>query len=301
MVFELHWRAPSGPSGGDPASAGEPYFSMLRLSGIHIPNRDRIHMAFQAYYDGSGKADLPAMTLTGVAAPEELWQRFEPLWVDALDRNTVPDRDFHMTDLMAKPRRGKLADWDDRRVEALLTDLWNVFGRFRTEDLAAYSCTVFFDAHKQAKQLIPALRSPEAICVDYCVGSLQLTKQQLASEPKPILLYFDRKEKFMHTVNRVWLQGKKHPTGRPSQVRNIIVADRSYYYPIQAADMLGWIINRNRLNAARRGKAQPYQRLVFDEQLDKYEAMFVQTWFMIWHFMQWYDEPQKIVKRYPNG
>ncbi len=255
-------------------------------------------MAFQAYYDGSGKSDLPATTLTGVAAPEALWQEFEPLWVKALDRNLVPDRDFHMSDLMG--RHGKFKDWTDCQCEALLTDVFNVFGHFRCADLTAYSCTVFLDAHAQAMKLIPRLRSPARICVDYCIGSLQLSKEELASEPRPILLYFDRNEEFRRTINNVWLKYKKRKNGWPSQVRDICTADRSDY-PIQAADMLGWIINKVRTQTARTKKPQPYQRLVFAGNLNKYECMFVQTWFMIQHYMKCYGDPQQIITRYPNG
>ncbi len=255
-------------------------------------------MAFKAYYDGSGKSDLPAITLTGVAAPKVLWQNFEPLWVKALDRNLVPDRDFHMPDLMG--RHGKFIDWTDSQREALLTDLFNVFGHFRCLDLTAYSCTVFLDAHRQAMKLIPQLRRPARICVDYCVGTLQLNMEESNSEQRPILLYFDRSEEFRRTINNIWLRHKKRKNGWASQVRGIFTVDRSDY-PIQAADMLGWIINKARMQTARNGRPQPYQQLLLADNLNKYECMFVQTWFMIQHYMKCYDDPQQIVTQYSNG
>jgi hypothetical protein len=148
-------------------SAPEMYASLAAASRV-ISKAGEFHMAFVAYYDGSGKSDQPSTTLTGIAAPESLWQKFEPLWLDALDRNEVPDRDFHMTDLMSSQR--KFQGWDARMRRNLLTDLFNVFGQFRVLDFSAYSCTVFSDAYTNAKSKLPCLRKPEAICVDYCVG-----------------------------------------------------------------------------------------------------------------------------------
>lgn len=107
-------------------------------------------MAFKAFYDGSGKSDRPSVTLTGVAASEELWAQFEPLWLNRLDRNKVIDRDFHMADLMS--RNGNFKGWTISQRDALLIDLFSVFGEFWTKKMSAYSCTVFFAAHLEAKK-----------------------------------------------------------------------------------------------------------------------------------------------------
>jgi hypothetical protein len=138
------------------------------------------------------------------------------------------------------------------------------------------------------------------MCVDYRVGGLQLTAEQLVADPRPIVLCFDRNEDFMHTINCVWLRTKKQKKGWPSQISDIRTATRTDY-PIQVADMLAWIINRNRIHALQRGKIQPSQRLDFAGSLDRYEAMFVQSWFVISHHMKWYDDPKGIIERYPNG
>lgn len=286
-------------SANDRGAAKPSYFSMLRLSGIHIPNCHRVHMAFQAYYDGSGKEDRPCTTLTGVAASEELWPDFECRWIAALDQNEVPDRDFHMTDLMSS--NGRFKGWDETKQNKLLTDLFNVLGHFAGRGLTVYSCTVIYDAYRTANRHIPALRRPEAMCVDFCVGGLRLTQEQLRSEPRPILLYFDRNETFLRHVDRVWRRGQKKKTGWPWQVRNIIQADRSEYYPIQAADMIGWIVTRCRSDAATTGVSQPEPTLAFSDQIDKHQRLFHSTWLMVNHHMKWYDNARQIIDRYPNG
>jgi hypothetical protein len=214
------------------------------------------------------------------------------------DRHEVRDRLFSMTDLMSEKKSFK-EGWNVSRRHKLLTDLFNVLGRFRHQDFAAYSCTVLFDAYNRAKNEVPKLRVPEAICVNYCVGGLSLTAEQLADQ-HPILLYFDRKESFMRTVYPVWCKGRKKKVGWPMQVGNIIAVDNSYY-PIQAADLLAWIVNRVRRRAVERGEPQPQPKLSFDEVLDEYSALFTNTWLSVHHNMMWYDNHQEIIKRYPNG
>jgi hypothetical protein len=237
--------------------------------------------------------------VSGVAADEHVWGRFEPLWQKALDKNQVPERLFSMSDLMSGRKNFK-DGWDNlSRRYKLLKDLFNVLGGFRHLGLSAYSCTILFDAYEKAKTQIPHLRVPEEICVDYCVGSLQLTPDEL-TEPQELLLYFDRNEGFLRTIDRVWRKGRKQKIGWPMQVRNIFPVDSSYY-PIQAADLLAWIANRVRRRAAEQGEPQPQPRLSFDRALDLYSALFFDSWMMISHHMMWYDDHLQIIKRYPNG
>lgn len=256
-------------------------------------------MAFKAFYDGSGKSDRPSVTLTGVAASEELWAQFEPLWLNRLDRNKVIDRDFHMADLMS--RNGNFKGWTISQRDALLIDLFSVFGEFWTKKMSAYSCTVFFAAHLEAKKMIASLRKPEAICVDYCVGGLKLTADQLASEQQPILLYFDRGERFMHTVNCVWEQFRKNRKGWPRQIKDIISADRSKYLPIQAADMLAWIINRGCQETSEHNEWQRQQNMHFNGTLGKHGNLGLAARLAVHHYTRCYADSAHIIARYPKG
>jgi hypothetical protein len=130
-----------------------------------------------------------------------------------------------MTDLMSE-KKSFNEGWDVSRRRKLLADLFNVLGKFRN-GLAAYSCTIVFDAYDKAKAEVATLRVPEALCVDYCVGRLSLTAEQLADQ-HPILLYFDRKETFLRTIYPVWCKARKKKSGWPMQVGNIIAVDNSY-------------------------------------------------------------------------
>lgn len=162
--------------------------------------------------------------------------------MNALDKNHVPDRDFHMADLMAS--QGVFVGWDEPRKNKLVADLWNVIGSFRGTSLRAYSCTVPTADYERAKSEFPTLRPLPAICANFCVGGLHITPEEQGKDYRCILLYFDRDEPFMHTVNRVWLRRRKQ-RGFMRQILNIIPTDREESFPVQAADFLAWGINRH--------------------------------------------------------
>lgn len=242
-------------------------------------------MALKCYYDGSGAPD-GVVTLAGVAAPERLWVEFERQWNDVLQKHSV--RSLHMTDLMAF--HGEFKSWagDHERKRSFLRDLWNVLGRFRLDDseahpLKAYSCSVLMQDWNRAKKTIPRLASPQSICVNFCVGSVQLPKE-CADEKRPLILYFDRNEMFMHKVNRVWLNRRQQPGTLHSRIRNIIATDAITDYPIQVADMLAWIANRS----------------VRDVEYLEREAFKFASVLMIEPLNRVYDYDQ-ILLRYPHG
>ncbi|MGA2965104.1 MAG: DUF3800 domain-containing protein [Terriglobales bacterium] len=151
-----------------------------------------------------------------------------------------------MTDLMCFSRNfSRRHGWDEIRRKSLLMGLFNVIGSFRgaSYHLLARSCTVLLDDWRLAKEKLPVLPSPEAMCVNFCVGGLYLPKE-CVDEEKPVLLFFDRNEKFMHTVRRVWERRKKRP-GKFGQIGTIRQIS-SVHYPLQIADLLAWIVNRQR-------------------------------------------------------
>lgn len=202
-------------------------------------------MALKAYYDGcSDEQQREAVTLTGVAATEEVWPDFERAWLAVLQKHLVKDNIVHMADLMGfHGNFSRENGWNEDQRRALLIDLFNVWGSMHDVDFEARSCTVILDDWTRANDELEQLVEPEAICVNFCVGGLRLPLS-CGNEPKPIMLYFDRNEPFMHKINRVWERKRKIANTLFSQIRTIEKAD-SEYLPIQAADILAWIVNHS--------------------------------------------------------
>jgi hypothetical protein len=239
-------------------------------------------MVLRVYYDGSWDKD--SLTLCGVAGTESVWQEFAPKWEGVLRKHLVKDNIFHMHDLMCfSGNFSREHGWDGVRRKSLITVLINVIGSFRdpSHPLVAYSCTVLLNDWRLAKEKLSKLPPPEAMCVNFCVMGLHLP-MVCANERKPILLCFDRKEKFMHTVRRVWERRRKQP-GKFRQIRTIDKID-SRSYPLQVADLLAWIKNRSR----------PHAQEAFVDSLR------VAALLMIKHSSVYYDL-ERVFEHYPNS
>ena len=199
-------------------------------------------MMLKAYYDSSGTNDEESkvLTLAGVAASEHTWLQFEADWKRIL--NSYGEKSFHMSKVMSLPHRG----WEKEKVRSFINDIFNVIGKLRTKHFKIYTCSIILNDYRRAKSDIPGLRPPEAICVNFCVGGLQLLPEDLDS-PKSIKLYFDRNEPFLNTINVVWNRAKNkcQTTGWPKQIHSITSVDSISTYPIQAADMFAWMMHRH--------------------------------------------------------
>jgi hypothetical protein len=214
-------------------------------------------VAIKAYYDSSGKIDNPNerfLVLAGFAAPDSVWPQFESAWGDVLKEYGVCW--FHMSELMAlQGLFSREKGWDEGRRRAFILGLMNVWGKFVGERLQAYSCCLVLEDYRRISGENPSLEKKKAeevclkCCVDCCVGGLQITHEDF-DVPRPISLYFDRGEPFLHRIDRVWrsTEGQKAQRNRygwPYQVASITVADWRDVYPLQAADLLAGIVYRH--------------------------------------------------------
>lgn len=240
-------------------------------------------MGFKAYYDSSGKNDNVSklLTLAGFSAPENIWSRFEIEWKKVLINNNI--QYFHMSD--AKSLRGNFDPrngWDENRANNLVKDLLNVIGKFRTKRFETYSCSIILSDYRRAKQAVTSLRSPEAICVNFCVGGLQLANEDL-NLPKSIRLFFDQNETFLNTIYTVWdrEKNKDKTSGWPKQIISIDAVNSKTTYPIQAADMFAWMINRH-----------------YTHQDEEYWSFL--TYLLAEHYSKMYDY-DKIIEEYAKG
>jgi hypothetical protein len=198
-------------------------------------------VTFAIYYDGSVDAERRVVTLSGVGAIEDVWKQVRERWRAILERHGVIA--LHMTDLMGFSGEFRRDEgWNEGRRIQLFHDLWNVLGAFHDKPLWAYTCSVLISDWERAKNEIPLLASPEYICVDFCVGRINLPLES-KDEERPFSLYFDRSERFMHKVSRVWLRRRREKKFF-YQIRDITAVDKSRV-GIQAADMLAWMENKD--------------------------------------------------------
>jgi hypothetical protein len=156
-----------------------------------------------------------------------------------------------MADAMAVPPRGAFRDWSEKNIERLVTTLINILGAFNEEPMFIKSCTIDLQAHARVKDELKlrrkVLRPAESICVDYCCGSDWPIDPAAPNERLKIEMLFDRGERFLNKIDRVWrCARKKKTTGWPRQIQQIfkVVNDEISPVPaIQAVDMVAWLMN----------------------------------------------------------
>ena len=209
----------------------------------------------RAYYDCSGQPhDSEFVTLAGVIASESVWERFCPQWTSVLERYQISE--FHMTDAMSLKKDFSPANgWSQEKAQKLVWDLLAIVGYFRATDgfrlgsnLVGSSCTVKMEDYWKAKSANHLLRSPEAICTQYCVSIVPRDIDSDIAHPE-ISLVFDQNEDFKHSIYRNWQRYRnKWGAGWPRQVKAIDDANSSNTPPLQVADLLAWTMNTNRYN-----------------------------------------------------
>jgi len=204
----------------------------------------------KAYFDASGKANDPgckSITLACYTAPEEVWQALEPAWEEILKRFACPlSRNgtpyFHSKE--AFHSRGEYAGWDRKKVWSLTCELFNVLGTQGRRDLIGFSCTVEKSAYAAVKQIIPALRPMDVMCVDHCFGN-SLRHPRILD--KQMQLFFDHDEPYEPILRRVRSEivCGKHIWWFDSVASIERVSDSRDCFPLQAADLLAWAANRH--------------------------------------------------------
>jgi hypothetical protein len=99
--------------------------------------------------------------------------------------------------------------------------------------------------YRRAKFENPQLRSPEAICTQYCVSVIPRDIDSDIAHPE-ISLVFDQNEDFRHPIYRNWQRFRNRwDAGWPRQVKTIDQASSSNTPPLQAADLLAWTMNKH--------------------------------------------------------
>lgn len=202
-------------------------------------------MPVLCYLDGSGQHDTSkTWTLACIVAPRPTWEVLNVQWAELMSRYGL--RNFHATDWASLGRAfSRRKGWDETKGRQLHVDITCLIAKFRQDRLHAYTCSILMEDYERAKRDDPELKSPQSICVDFCIGGLQLTAEELA-EPRPVHVFFDRGEPYMHPIYQAWCRGKRLNTWR-EQIRTIEQADSSCP-GIQIADLYAWGSNRHLSN-----------------------------------------------------
>jgi hypothetical protein len=192
----------------------------------------------KVYLDGSGKASDPAchyITLASIFASDAVWTAFVARWSAVLEEHRVSYS--HMNELLRGA--GPFARWDDRQKIAFVKDLLNCLSHEDRASFIGCSLTVCLDDYR--KLAGRNVKPVEAICVDVCMTYAfgHPDFQNGCAE-----VFFDRGERFMHWMKRIWSENTKNASLWARYISTIAPVDMSKVIPIQAADLLAWAANR---------------------------------------------------------
>ena len=197
-----------------------------------------VDMKVKAYCDCSGKTenDSRFLTLASYFASEHSWQQLRPKWIATLKAHNAPY--FHAREVMSHQK--SFRGWDSERVTRLVGELFNALGQTDRADFFGTSCTVDLAEYRKAKEGIPTLRMPEAMCLDYCMGMVFRHPRRNDG----IELFFDRGVAFHGVMQSLWQSRGPKRIWWAEKVTRIDPVDMRTSPALQATDLLAWFSNR---------------------------------------------------------
>ncbi len=173
------------------------------------------------------------MRLGSAVAPEAAWNQLEKQWPAFLLEHQFPR--LHMKELMHGSSLAKLGKSREEAnsfikgaINFLLKD--RAFRFFLCEiNLAEYSKVNVQNARR---------KSPEAVCVDYCVGQRAILEACDVGQDDVIKVYFDQGEPYLRMIDRVYRQMRKRRMGWSTQVAEVLAIDSLRNPQLQIPDLI---------------------------------------------------------------
>jgi hypothetical protein len=196
-------------------------------------------VALAAYLDGAVTPHR-SMTLTCLAATDNIWQQLEPLWVKVCkERGDVPY--IHMTDLWAC--KGIYKGWDEFDRNYLINGLQTLFLPFMDNpELQQFTCQIDLASYARWRR-VKHLPDPARFCTRIAFPQMVdwFYRPQKGVFVDVIDAFFDRNEPFMRHIRADW-QSKKSRNNWPvwNLVRVIEEVDMTRTIPLQMADLICW-------------------------------------------------------------
>ncbi|MBZ9758420.1 DUF3800 domain-containing protein [Mesorhizobium sp. ESP6-5] len=193
----------------------------------------------QAYVDESVSTNPAIYVMAGLIAPLESWAKFSADWADILSMKPRIGR-FKMSEAMNYG--GEFASWSqDRRDERILL-LQNVISDHVKAGVVAAVMVDDFNRIIKGSQLPKQFHSPYYFLLYQMILKLAEGQEGLGLQG-PVNFIFDDQMMEKKKIRRDWdrykslLQAQKKPVGNMP-----VFEDEERVLPLQAADMMAWII-----------------------------------------------------------
>ena len=228
-----------------------PRRSLGRHWATSILPEGSILAVLKSFYDCSGQESDAFLTLSGVAANDDVWAEVETRWNEILTSHTPTAAYFHSVE--AAGLRGifkRSNGWDDAKVEGLTSNLLVYLTTLDRERYCQFSATVNMVEYKDLQAKTYQMRSPAELCTEYCTDLIMnWYVSKYRGFDVEAAFYFDNNEPFEAIFKAEWEH--ENDRARESGVHSIwshivhVGSTCKEMTPgIQIADMFAWGVNR---------------------------------------------------------
>lgn len=206
----------------------------------------------KSYFDASGKGDTaPFITLSGIAANDDLWAEVEANWNHILQAGTLKAAYMHMNEAAQLKREfDKAKGWDDSTIEQLVNALLSYVTTIPTERYCQFYCTIDMSAYRKLQAETYQMDSPVDICITSCVERVMFWYlHEYKGLDVEASYFFDQGEEFEPVFKAKWEHKlkKEQELGLASiwsHIKQVGTLNMRTTPGLQIADMLAWGNNR---------------------------------------------------------
>ena len=217
-------------------------------------------IVLKSYFDRSGQEDAAFMTLSGIAATDEMWGEIEENWLGIL-RLTDPKATYmHMVE--AVPLRGEFSKdkgWDDDKVSGIINSLISYLSMIPKDKYYQIACTIDMTAYRKLLGESYQLDSPVDICNECCVERMMhwYLFEYKGGFDVEASYYFDQGEPFEPVFRAKWNRELVRASELNeytiwSHIKHVGEAIMRDTPGLQVADMLAWANNREESKVSKR-------------------------------------------------
>jgi Protein of unknown function (DUF3800) len=201
----------------------------------------------KAFLDGSGDKASDFLILTGVAAHDYVWDKFEIGWGEVLKSRLPIASQLHTVDLLAGAKEfSRDNGWTKEKHWALLWDCVKYAQTLDKLDFRVFTCTIDMGIYREMKSQGHKLPGFYSMCSRF--SPELILKWYLKDFEKNFRVgrelhyFFDRGERHKGAFERRWIAGRKKSrlSNHWHLVKSVGTVRSVNHKPLQLADLISW-------------------------------------------------------------
>lgn len=194
----------------------------------------------QAFFDESGHyADTEFMCLTGYIAEDDGWEEFCAKWRELLRKYNIVS--IHMKSFMGLRDEYKQLNWNEAQRDDALSEFIKIIQSYTLAGFGIGFDTKYFRSLTDPDRKL--LGEPHMFCFQRLMNRTVTQLNEWKYDPS-ISIIFDDHQKYSRECYSHWSALRVKHADMKRSIPSITFADDEFFYPLQGADILGWLSNR---------------------------------------------------------